>query len=533
MLKIIDVLNMKEFKDVELIAGKNKVHKEVRAVNIVEVPEVLRWMKGREILFTTGYTFQDDIEEACRLIKDMHEKKISALAIKPGKYLNEIPKKMIDYANNLGFVLLKIPENKPYSEYMDPINRYIINKNSIFLEKINLFKEEIIPFIIDENYEEICKKVNSYTGKNIYCLNEDGKVINKNPKIKDDTKSVNILKKNINKFDKLDEIVYKLDEKEIKNGKKFVGVSILSKKIKYIIVDIEEFTDIKLEVEILHYLKILISMENTRKENKILEEINRSNELMKMILNQEKYDIKEIYERVKEIEFDISKSFIIFKMAFFNIEKINYKNFDGLIKKYIRDIFETLKEKKLNFLINQEQNYITILVNSFNRNLEILNIEKLINRIKLENKKIKTHIGLSSTAERIEDIPKINGESSFICKIAVENNYEPFKLHKLEDFGIYKILYYLKHSRKMNKFYYEELESIIEYDQKNNSDLLITLKAYFKNNGSLIETSRDLYVHKNTVNYRINKISEITGYDMSDYDTILRLYLSIKFLDVL
>ncbi|ARJ50598.1 sugar diacid recognition domain-containing protein [Staphylococcus lutrae] len=53
-----------------------------------------------------------------------------------------------------------------------------------------------------------------------------------------------------------------------------------------------------------------------------------------------------------------------------------------------------------------------------------------------------------------------------------------------------------------------------------------TIEAYFRNHGKLVKTANDLFIHRNTLNYRIKKIHEITGWDPNTIDGIVLLRIS-------
>lgn len=53
-----------------------------------------------------------------------------------------------------------------------------------------------------------------------------------------------------------------------------------------------------------------------------------------------------------------------------------------------------------------------------------------------------------------------------------------------------------------------------------------TVEAYFKNHGKLVKTANDLFIHRNTLNYRIKKIHEITGWDPNTIDGIVLLRIA-------
>ena len=58
-------------------------------------------------------------------------------------------------------------------------------------------------------------------------------------------------------------------------------------------------------------------------------------------------------------------------------------------------------------------------------------------------------------------------------------------------------------------------------------NLISTLKCYFLNNRHLLKTSQDLYIHKNTLLYRLSKIKELLPRDLDDAMINLELFNSI------
>ena len=96
------------------------------------------------------------------------------------------------------------------------------------------------------------------------------------------------------------------------------------------------------------------------------------------------------------------------------------------------------------------------------------------------------------------------------------------------DLGIYKLLMGIEDYDIIKEYYSQTLLPLREYDQKNNSDLTEVLKSYLTHNGSVKETADELFVHRNTINYKITKISELLNIDLSKLNS--RLILSISFM---
>ncbi len=75
---------------------------------------------------------------------------------------------------------------------------------------------------------------------------------------------------------------------------------------------------------------------------------------------------------------------------------------------------------------------------------------------------------------------------------------------------------------------FRELVRPIEvYDREHNSDLIRTLKAFFAANANASEAADKLYLHRNSLPYRLSRVQELTGLDLKDHRARLALQLGL------
>lgn len=74
------------------------------------------------------------------------------------------------------------------------------------------------------------------------------------------------------------------------------------------------------------------------------------------------------------------------------------------------------------------------------------------------------------------------------------------------------------------------IKTLAEMDAKKNTSYLETLYTYLKCAMSTSNTCKKLFIHRNTLDYRMQKITELTGIDWTDGDVLFKLYLSINVL---
>ncbi|MDR0491613.1 MAG: helix-turn-helix domain-containing protein [Oscillospiraceae bacterium] len=78
------------------------------------------------------------------------------------------------------------------------------------------------------------------------------------------------------------------------------------------------------------------------------------------------------------------------------------------------------------------------------------------------------------------------------------------------------------------QFYHPIIQKLEAYDLENNTDFGETFYAYIELSRSVSKTSEKLYLHKNTVNYRVQRVKELFGVDLDDFRELAHIYISHK-----
>ncbi|MCO5223611.1 MAG: helix-turn-helix domain-containing protein, partial [Thermomicrobiales bacterium] len=104
--------------------------------------------------------------------------------------------------------------------------------------------------------------------------------------------------------------------------------------------------------------------------------------------------------------------------------------------------------------------------------------------------------------------------------------YGPGQVTRFENLGIYRLLFAARDLPELRSFHDDALSILIEYDRQHGAELLRTLGAFFAGRCGPKETAAILGVHRNTVLYRLERIRDLTGFDLDDADVRLRLQLA-------
>lgn len=95
------------------------------------------------------------------------------------------------------------------------------------------------------------------------------------------------------------------------------------------------------------------------------------------------------------------------------------------------------------------------------------------------------------------------------------------------DLGVYRLLLAQRDLPELRRFYQETLGSLVAHDGPS-GELVTTLEGYFAELGNISRTAARLHIHRNTLMYRLQRISDITGVDWKHAEDQLSLQLALK-----
>jgi purine catabolism regulator len=93
------------------------------------------------------------------------------------------------------------------------------------------------------------------------------------------------------------------------------------------------------------------------------------------------------------------------------------------------------------------------------------------------------------------------------------------------DLSVYRLLLQLEHSPELVAFQENTLGPLLAHESAD--ELIATLEAYFQHNGNLSQAAEALYIHRNTLVYRLERIAGIAGLDLDKHETRLAVQLAL------
>jgi len=112
---------------------------------------------------------------------------------------------------------------------------------------------------------------------------------------------------------------------------------------------------------------------------------------------------------------------------------------------------------------------------------------------------------------------------------------EGHSLLAFEDTGAYRLLLpaMSEDPAELERFYAETIQPLVSYDEQYETELVATVEAYLDNDGNVAATAKQLFTHRHTIRYRLERVRELCGHDVSATEGREKLGLGLKAMRVL
>ncbi|WP_245769363.1 PucR family transcriptional regulator [Streptomyces indicus] len=142
-LTVAQALELPALAGARLVAGHAGAPHPIRVANIMEVPDIVRWMRGGEFLLTTAYAVRDDERALAALVPEMARRGLAALGVKVGPYLPAIPEPVLRRADELAFPIVELPGEVMLNDILSEVIGTVLNRQALSLERTQALRERL------------------------------------------------------------------------------------------------------------------------------------------------------------------------------------------------------------------------------------------------------------------------------------------------------------------------------------------------------------------------------------------------------
>ena len=264
----------------------------------------------------------------------------------------------------------------------------------------------------------------------------------------------------------------------------------------------------------------------------VLEENDRNaaEQLFSSILDAEHLSRERVLAQARYLNIDLEGSFFVAEFAFDseNTES-GWENEDSLaagrnVKPMIRT--ELSGYIKQDILILPQAGSILALIPD--KDAEESHIKEIFSRIVDRAQReygINLMIGVGNSRAYLDEVKASRNEAASALRAAEVSGSEG-NIFFYREQGLYTLLSHVDDSRILDIYVEEKIGKLLRADEINDGNLSETLENYLNCSCNVKKTAEEIFLHRNTLNYRLKKIREILDCDLEKLDTCLELKLA-------
>jgi len=526
-LSVKDLLRIPHFKDAVLLGGKAGLDRPVTRVNVMEVPDVIDWVRPGEFLMTTGYPFRQEPEVLETLVAQLAERGVAALGLKTKRFIDAVPESAVRAANKHGLPFIELPPSTTFSDVVREVMERVLVHESRQLSTLQNRVQRLSHVLLHGGgLSAFLQLLSGLVGNPVVLLDPANRWTTT-----PDAEAI---------CEGLDETAWRRLRSDSSFETSFLEVG--GRHIRVYCAEV---------------------IEGVQPHLLLLLEANREYDIV---------DTLTLNWASKFVGFEISNAQARRKIEAKYIEQFLQ---DWIAGRIVSPTDLQLRAEACGCPLDERAEYRVGVVRFRERKPRLAELQDLAKRLNWErlagevrwtvleeelvflvsaagegagagdsrreypgsvanavraiagDRPFQLCLG-RTTAER-GDVPASYREAKRAAEVGSVCMLKQDVVH-YADLGTYLLLYRLMATEEAAEFRRNYLQPLLEYDSRNHNQgaLVKTLKMYFECNGNIKETAERLFLHYNTVTYRLDRIKTELGIPLDEAETRLQLQLAIK-----
>ncbi|MFD1772594.1 PucR family transcriptional regulator [Paenibacillus rhizophilus] len=549
-MKLAELLKIPFLLESKVICGFQGLNRVVRSVNMMDAPDIIDFVKPDELLITTAYALKDSPEELVALIPELSAAGCVGLGIKK-RFWSAIPQEAIAVANEVGFPLIELPLNVSLGDLINQAIDSILDKHADTLRNALKSHRQFSSLILKgQGIPEIVRDLAELLDSPVILLDQRMNLISASSHFREQAYQ--------DLLPQIRESASQLPDEERTSVSFFTDTApealnyiaahpIMTYQPQGFLLTLQHSAELQpLPVMIMEQAANVISFELLKKQAVKERSRRYKNDLFTDIVNGFMTSEQELIHRGKR--YGLSENLPSLCIVIKQDDDLSRRGpalplseEQQLSKR--EELYEVLKDafrsRGHSFVLFSNKDQFVLILSVSKDKTAPVDTERMLREQLIEicddlydREGISLSFGVGNPVDRLTDLPVTYKEAVEAWETAHSSKKRRFvqfyHVKKLTD------LLRMLPVEELKKYYNETFKELNRLDEKERQDLMRTLVAYHDNNCQIAETAKQLFVHRNTVVYRLEKCEQLTGRKIRNTSDNLRFkvaYLMEQLID--
>lgn len=521
-LTVREALSRPAFRSARIAAGESGLGRQIRWVHILETPDFETLIHGEEMILTTGMAFKLESRSSVAFLESLIKQNASCLCIELGQYVDAVPDELRDLADAHQFPLIVFPSTVRFVDITQDLHSLLINRHHLVLEELESISREFSRLALTSQATAGVLRLlqKSMQSQIIYRPLQGKPLFFPNPAPEGQADLLSQLGSFWEETDelKLSGSPYLRETDDATWIIKPVGA--LEQTWAYLIAicrhQPREFDYLLLDSASLSIAQELLRTRYMEERKQFAENIwvdellsgrADDDQQLKTLIGPDFKSLNELHFRVCVIEIE----------NLYELDAVSSENELETIRFHLSLLLRSAFEKfSFRPLITLKNNRLAVIAldrkaktpNKVRLRQALESLQALQADDKLKELKLLVGVGKQHLHLR-------HAYSGYQEAIQALSLYACYKKTILfyEELGVFQLLLNLNDGKTLQTFIRNYLGPLIDYDEARGSELLTTLRIYLDHDGSKQIAAQKLFIVRQSLYYRLEKIAELLGDD--------------------
>jgi len=522
-----------------VVGGEGGLDNVVQSVNVMEVPDILEWVHPGELLVTTMYPLRDDAAAIEALVPRLADKGLAGLAVTPSGYMDEFPPAMVRAANERSFPLIELPQRVSFIDIIQPITSEILRLQAReLIQSVEIHRQFIDLVLSGGTYRDIAQGIAQRVHRPVTIVDRFRRVLGEGflmgetsahkPFLRDEAGGDRYLN-DLYRPRALapmegSEAVLRVVEGPAGSVEHVACPVLVGPMTLGEIIVWGPWADPPSSMDL-----IVVQHGTTVAALKMMEarsiaeaEERFRNEILEGLLSSSPDERGRAIQQSNDLGNRLAPPYAVVLVGpdrlrgttLTKVESIEKRNLDSslhLSERYIR-----ILQPAASFWYQGPRLVVFLPLprpaRAESRARLVQELQTVCDRIRAENAPYTVSMGVSPGVFDLDDF-----RSAYECarqSLQIGSAQEAGgtgRVTHYEDLGLFRVVSVAENPAGVERFCLDAIGPLLAYDRENDANLAVTLRSFLEHNQNSAKTAKLLFVHYNTLRYRIDRAKEILG----------------------
>lgn len=536
------ILALPVLGDARLLAGETGLDRRITSVTVGEVPDIADWLSGGEMVLSTLFAVKGDLDRQREFCKQVMMADAAALFVKTTRFVENLPPDIIDLAEKRKFPIIEVPQSLRWTRLMQDATEVIINRQASQLEQSQSIHRDLLGIVIrGGGWADLADEASRLLERPVVIVDASFELLAASgdlPMPAGDLVSGLQRPKTRERFATTSGVQKPFRVQEDGLPAMFALPIVAShERLGYLCAFTEAEELSANEVLVLEHSATIAALEMAQDRVRFETEVRLKGDFVDDVISGGERGGDSLLRRGTFLGCDLSQGAAVMLLGVDEVDGLvprkglDQEELDRKVEQLFTQCSRLVSRSEASSLVSLKSGRVVVFVCG-----ATAHDPGALTRLATSLRDLgETAAGLSTSVGiggfRIHPAQMDRGYQEALIALKVGRKLEGTgSVMQFHDVGTYRLLLDIweRDPGEIRALYEDTIGPVDRYDEENGTQLLRTLASFFKNNENLTETAAELYAHRHTIRYRLEKIAEISGLNPFETEHKERLGLGLK-----